>query len=68
MSCIDVPGGRVWYKIVGAEHNATPVRCLHGGPGFTHTHLQALQQLAAPRPVIFYDQLGSGRGRSSGPR
>ena len=36
--------------------------------GFTHTYLQALEELVDPRPVTFYDQLGSGRGRSSGPR
>ena len=40
MSWIDVAGGRVWYKIVGEEHGATPVLCLHGGPGFTHTYLR----------------------------
>jgi proline iminopeptidase len=68
MSWIDVPGGRVWYKIVDEEHDAKPVLCLHGGPGSTHTYLQALEELADPRPVIFYDQLGSNRRRSSGPR
>jgi proline iminopeptidase len=68
MSWIDVPGGRVWYKIVGEEDDATSVLCPHGGPGFTHTYLQALEELADLRPVIFYDQLGSGRRRSSGPR
>jgi proline iminopeptidase len=68
MSWIDVPGGRAWYKIVGEEHDATPVLCLHGGPGFTPKCLQALEELADPRPTIFYDQLGSGRGRSSRPR
>jgi proline-specific peptidase len=60
VSYIDVPGGRVWYKIVGEQHDATPLLCLHGGPGFTHNYLEALEELADRRPVIFYDQLGCG--------
>ena len=55
---IDVPGGRVWYKIVG--DGRTPLLCLHGGPGFTHYYLEALEELADRRAVIFYDQLGCG--------
>ena len=58
---IDVPGGRVWYKVLGAENQATPLLCLHGGPGFTHNYLEALEVLAGQRPVIFYDQLGCGK-------
>jgi proline-specific peptidase len=60
VSYIDVPGGRVWYKITGERHDATPLLCLHGGPGFTHNYLEALEGLADRRPVIFYDQLGCG--------
>jgi proline-specific peptidase len=56
---IAVPGGRVWYRSVGA--GGTPLLCLHGGPGFTHYYLEPLELLADRRPVIFYDQLGCGR-------
>jgi proline-specific peptidase len=56
---IAVPGGRVWYRRVGA--GGTPLLCLHGGPGFTHYYLEPLEMLADRRPVIFYDQLGCGR-------
>jgi proline-specific peptidase len=56
---IDVPGGRVWYRIVG--EGGVPLLCLHGGPGFTHYYLEALEDLADRRAVIFYDQLGCGR-------
>jgi len=66
MSYIDVPGGRVWYKIVGEQHDATPLLCLHGGPGFTHNYLEALEGLADRRPVIFYDQLGCGNSDRPG--
>lgn len=58
---IDVKGGKVWYKIYGAEKKKTPVLLLHGGPGFPSDYLRPLQELASERPVIFYDQLGCGR-------
>jgi proline-specific peptidase len=55
---IEVPGGRVWYRSIGA--GGTPLLCLHGGPGFTHYYLEPLEALADRRQVIFYDQLGCG--------
>jgi proline iminopeptidase len=57
---VQVPGGRVWYRIEGSG-TATPLLVLHGGPGATHHYLKPLAALADERPVIFYDQLGSGR-------
>jgi proline iminopeptidase len=56
---IEVPGGRVWYREVGAE-GGTPLLCLHGGPGSTHHNLEPLEALADRRRVVFYDQLGCG--------
>ena len=56
---VDVTGGRVWYRIVGSG-TATPVILLHGGPGASSYYLQPLEALADERPVVFYDQLGSG--------
>lgn len=56
---VQVTGGRVWYKKVG-NGGKTPVILLHGGPGFTHFSMEPLTALADERPVIFYDQLGSG--------
>jgi proline iminopeptidase len=58
---ISVEGGRVWYKIVGAGNPGIPLLTLHGGPGYPHDYLEPLEQLAAGRPVIFYDQLGCGQ-------
>jgi proline-specific peptidase len=58
---VEVPGGRVWYQIVGADRPGIPVLCLHGGPGMPHDYLEPLADLAADRPVVFYDQLGCGR-------
>jgi len=56
---IEVPGGRVWYRIVGSG-TATPLLVLHGGPGAPSYYLKPLAALADERPVIFYDQLGCG--------
>jgi proline iminopeptidase len=58
---VEVPGGRVWYRIVGADRPGTPLLCLHGGPGMPHDYLEPLADLAVTRPVVFYDQLGCGR-------
>ncbi len=57
---INVTGGRVWFRIVGAESAGTPLLVLHGGPGATHDYLEPLAALADERPVVFYDQLGCG--------
>lgn len=64
---VDVPGGPVWYEIMGGGDGA-PLVVLHGGPGGTSCGLQALAPLGDQRPVIRYDQLGSGRsGRPTDP-
>ncbi len=56
---ISVPGGRVWYKIVGSG-DTIPILVLHGGPGSPHNYLKPLESLSDERPVVFYDQLGCG--------
>jgi proline iminopeptidase len=57
---IPVTGGRVWYRIVGADRQRVPLLVLHGGPGAPHDYLETLAALADERPVVFYDQLGCG--------
>ena len=57
---IEVPGGPVWYKAVGTG-DGIPVVALHGGPGGTSCGYALLESLGDQRPVIRYDQLGSGR-------
>jgi proline iminopeptidase len=56
---IEVPGGTVWYRVVG--EGGIPLLCLHGGPGMAHDYISPLADLADRRTVIFYDQLGCGR-------
>jgi proline iminopeptidase len=63
---VDVPGGRIWYRVAGADRPGVPLLGLHGGPGFTHDSLNTLDGLASDRPVILYDQLGSGRSDRPG--
>lgn len=57
---VDVPGGKVWYRVVGGG-DRTPLLLLHGGPGSPSYYLEPLGALADERPVVFYDQLGAGR-------
>jgi proline-specific peptidase len=63
---VEVPGGRVWYRVAGADRPGVPLLGLHGGPGFTHDTLTTLDGLASARPVVLYDQLGSGRSDRPG--
>ncbi len=58
---IAVPGGRVWYRILGRDAPGIPLLVLHGGPGAPHDYLEHLAALADERPIVFYDQLGCGR-------
>ena len=57
---ISVPGGRVWYRVAGSR-DATPLLLLHGGPGVPSNYLNPLLALADERPVVIYDQLGTGK-------
>ena len=58
---IPVEGGRVWVRIDGdLASGAVPAIMIHGGPGGTHMTFGKLFGLADERPVIAYDQLGSG--------
>jgi proline iminopeptidase len=57
---IKVTGGQVYYKKVGSG-SGIPLILLHGGPGGSHNGFNRLEALGNDRPVIFYDQLGSGK-------
>jgi len=58
---INVIGGRIWYKIVG-EDSGIPLLIIHGGPGGRSCNsIPEYSVLGDERPIIFYDQLGSGK-------
>ena len=64
---VDVPGGPVWYEVM-ASGDGIPLLTIHGGPGSTSCTMQGLATLDDNRPVIRYDQLGTGRsGRPTDP-
>lgn len=50
-----------WYRVTGEIGSGPPLVVLHGGPGNTHDYLLNLTRLSeGGRPVIHFDQLGSG--------
>jgi len=59
-SYLEVPGGKIWYKITG-NGQGIPVVLLHGGPGFSSFYLKPFEDLGNDRQVIRYDQLGGGK-------
>lgn len=57
---VDVQGGRVAFRVIGSG-SSTPALFIHGGPGGSSCGFVAnVGGIAADRPVILYDQLGSG--------
>lgn len=57
---LKVEGGSIWYKVSG-DGKGVPLVLLHGGPGYSSYYLKLFEQLGSDRPVIRYDQLGSGK-------
>ena len=57
---VDVPGGPVWYNVAG-NGPGIPLLVLHGGPGGTSCGFTLLEPLGDQRPIVRYDQLGTGR-------
>ncbi|HSB55775.1 MAG TPA: alpha/beta fold hydrolase, partial [Gemmatimonadales bacterium] len=57
---VAVPGGQIWYRVVGTGRG-TPLVLVHGCCGAASYYLDPLADLGRDRPVVFYDQLGTGR-------
>lgn len=57
---IEMPDGKVWYRIYGSG-DQTPLLLIHGGPGAASCRLAPIKTISDERPVILYDQLGSGK-------
>jgi proline iminopeptidase len=57
---ITVKGGNIWYKIIN-EGSGIPLIHVHGGPGGTSCGaISFYERMNNDRPVILFDQLGSG--------
>lgn len=57
---VDFNGWSTWYRITG-ETGRTPLVVLHGGPGAGHNYTLRIAGIARQgRPVVHYDQLGTG--------
>lgn len=57
---VNAPGGRIAFRVIG-NGTGVPLLILHGGPGSSSCRYPAtLAGIGASRPVVMYDQLGSG--------
>lgn len=58
----------LYYEVHG-ESEGVPIFVLHGGPGFSHDYLklstQVWDKLSQSRPIIFYDQRGTGKSTNN---
>lgn len=55
---------KIYYETRGPSSGDTPIVFIHGGPGFDHQYFlsnSAIVELAKNRPLIFYDQRGTGK-------
>ncbi|HCM77690.1 MAG TPA: hypothetical protein DIS90_15010 [Cytophagales bacterium] len=58
---VQVTGGKIWYKVIG-EGPGKPLMLMHGGPGGRScTSIAVYEAMAHERPIIFFDQLESGK-------
>jgi len=58
---VQVSGGKIWYKVIGSGPGK-PLMVMHGGPGGRSCgSIEAYKALASERPIIFFDQLESGK-------
>jgi len=56
----NVHGGQIWYRVIG-KGKGTPILMIHGGPGGTSRSFYQFETIGNDRPIILFDQLGSGR-------
>jgi proline iminopeptidase len=55
----------LFVRSVGGGPGASTLVALHGGPGYSHGYLEALEALASPRiRVVTFDQRGCGRSKT----
>jgi proline iminopeptidase len=57
---VHVKGGKIWYRVIG-KGQGIPILLNHGGPGGTSRSFYQFAPIGEDRPIILFDQLGSGR-------
>jgi proline iminopeptidase len=57
---IESEGRSLWYRVVNPHGSGVPLLVQAGGPAPSY-YLEPLESLADERPVVFYDQFGTGR-------
>ena len=61
---VKAPGATLYVEVHGAAGAGVPFVVVNGGPGFSHDFMlcsDAWDALAKKRPVVFYDQRGTGK-------
>ena len=53
--------GKTFYRSQGRKSGLAPLIFLHGGPGGTSEHTDAIFGLSSQRKVYIYDQIGGGK-------
>jgi proline iminopeptidase len=56
----ETEGRTLWYRVVNPHGGGVPLLAQAGGPAPSY-YLEPLENLADERPVVFYDQFGTGR-------
>lgn len=60
---VETPDSTIYYELSGAS-SGVPLILINGGPGSEHSYLKisaVWEELAASRPIVFYDQRGTGK-------
>lgn len=57
---VGVQGSKIWYRVIG-KGKGIPILMLHGGPGGTSRSFYQFESIGKDRPIVLFDQLGSGR-------
>lgn len=65
---VDGPAGGLFYEMYHPQAEGVPLLMIHGGPGSTSCYFGLLDERITDRPVIRYDQTGTGRSEGRGMR
>ncbi len=58
---VETGKGRIFYEMYHPEATGVPLLLIHGGPGSTSCYFGLIDEEITDRPIIRYDQLGTGR-------